>query len=223
MTSGRRTPQQAGNACPCPARALPSRGFPAPLHAFNALCSSQLSPSGRRSFPPRYLGGKKLTQHARPADSCPVTQHHRHLTPPLLGDGGSSAFKPQAQRGLREPPAVLETFRNRVFTARVGRGGREDTDETTCLTQKPLGWETHPVRVLRTTPRPALGSGRPRGPPSTRDHTAPGCCCRRSWAGAGASSGLSARLAASCLLLLRVTRLNFTKPPRGLLTLNFRV
>lgn len=41
---GQKDVEQAGNACPC---ALPSRGFPAPLHALNAFCSSQLSPSGR--------------------------------------------------------------------------------------------------------------------------------------------------------------------------------
>lgn len=64
------------------------------------------------------------------------------------------------------------------------------------------------------------GLGCPPGPSNTRDRTAPGCCCQ-ALLGWGRAS--SARLAASCLLLLRVTRLNFTKPPQGLLTLNFRV
>lgn len=95
------------------------------------------------------------------AAPCPVTRHRHHLAPRLLGDVSSSPFNVPAcgpNRGLRKPPALLETFRNWVFTAWVGRGGHEDTDEPTCLAQKHFGWETHPVGALRTTPQPASGA-----------------------------------------------------------------
>lgn len=150
MTWGRRTRSRQVMPAPVPFPAEVSQPHCTPL-----MLSAALS-SPRR-------GGEASHRVIWAASSRPVPGDTAPPPPRPAAARGRQLLSLQraslrAQRGLRKPPTLLETFRNRVFTAWVGRGGHEDTDEPTCLAQKHFGWETHPVGALGTTPQPAPGA-----------------------------------------------------------------